>query len=121
MISAIECVTWWEARGSWMQAAMRSATRRRPSISRKVKIPPSDDRRPPSNLAITFLPETDDRPGNGNIGSFMAGVAFTESRVVLIRHQNHTRNQRFKLHPPAPAELFGLAIEIACRATAHGR
>src|SRR5271156_347074 len=36
------------------------------------------------------------------------GCGFLESRVVLIRNQNHTRNQIFKLHPPAPAELCGL-------------
>jgi len=66
-----------------MQAAMRSATRRRPSISRKVKIPPSDDRRPPSNLTTTFLPETGERPGSGSIGSLIAGVAFL--KVALFR------------------------------------
>ena len=75
-MSAIECVTWLEARGSSMQAAIRSATRRRPSISRKVKIPPSEESRPPSNLTTTFLPATGDRPASGSIGSFMAGVAF---------------------------------------------
>ena len=35
---------------------------------------PSDDNRPPSNLATTVLLETGDRPGSGSIGSFMAGV-----------------------------------------------
>jgi hypothetical protein len=34
----------------------------------------------------------------------------------LIRHQNHTRNQIFKLHPPTPAELCGLIV--SCRAFA---
>jgi hypothetical protein len=43
-------------------------------------IPPSDDSRPPSNLATIVLPETGDRPGSGSIGSFMAGVAFLKWR-----------------------------------------
>ena len=60
--------------------AMRSATRRRCSTSRKTKIPPSDDSRPPSNLATIVLPETGDRPGSGSIGSFMAGVVFLKWR-----------------------------------------
>jgi hypothetical protein len=37
-----------------MQAALRSATRMRPSNSRKIKIPPSKKSRP-SNLTTTFL------------------------------------------------------------------
>src|SRR5271157_5278464 len=57
-----------------MQAARRSATRRRCSTSRKTRMPPSDDNRPPSNLATTVLPETGDRPGSGSIRSIMAGV-----------------------------------------------
>ncbi len=35
---------------------------------------------PPSNLTTTDLPETDDKPGSGSIGSFMAGVAQLKSR-----------------------------------------
>ena len=37
-------------------------------------------RRPPSNLATIVLPETGDRLGSGNIGSFMAGRAFLKWR-----------------------------------------
>ena len=40
-----------------------------------------------------------------------SGRRFPESRVVLIRCQNHTRNQRCRLHLQAPAELCGLAGE----------
>ena len=63
-----------------MQAASRSATRRRCSTSRNARTPPSDDKSPPSNLTTTDLPETDDRPGNGSVGSFMAGMARLKSR-----------------------------------------
>jgi hypothetical protein len=47
---------------------------------RKTSIPPSDDSRPPSNLATIVSPETGDGPGSGGIGSFMAGVAFLKWR-----------------------------------------
>ena len=66
---------WSGARGSSMQAAMRSATRRRCSTSRNIRTPPSDDNRPASNLATIVLPPTGDRPGSGSIGLIMAGVA----------------------------------------------
>ena len=65
---------WSGERGSSMQAARRSATRRRCSISRKTRMPPSDDNRPPSNLATTDLSATGDSPGSGGIRSIMAGV-----------------------------------------------
>ena len=63
-----------------MQAANRSATRRRFSTSRSASTPPLDDNSPPSNLATTDLPDTGDRPGSGCIGSFMAGVASRKRR-----------------------------------------
>jgi hypothetical protein len=56
-----------------------SATRRRWSTSRNARTPPSDDNKPPSNLTSTRLPETGDNPGNGDIGSFMAGAASLKS------------------------------------------
>ena len=52
----------------------------RSSTSRNTRTPPSDDKSPPSNLTTTDLPETDDRPGNGSVGSFMAGMARLKSR-----------------------------------------
>src|SRR3981081_4530231 len=36
--------------------------------------PPSDDNKPPSNVATTDLPETGDRPGNGSVELIMADV-----------------------------------------------
>jgi len=63
-----------------MQAASRLARRSRCSTSRNAKTPPSEESKPPSNLTSTCLPETGDNPGNGNIGSFMAGVASLKSR-----------------------------------------
>ena len=56
MMSASVCVICSGARGSSMQAASRSATRSRCSISRNTRTPPSDDSRPPSNWATTVLP-----------------------------------------------------------------
>lgn len=42
---------------------------------RNARTPPSEDSKPPSKSTTTFLPEKGDRPGNGSIGSGMAGVA----------------------------------------------
>ena len=80
MMSASVCVICSGARGSTMQAAMRSATRRRCSTSRKTSTPASDDNNPPSNWAMIFLAPTGDKPGNGSIGLVTAGVAFLKSR-----------------------------------------
>jgi hypothetical protein len=55
-----------------MQAAMRSAMRSRPSTSRKVKIPASEDSHPPST-------------GSAGKESFMADLAFLKVAFVLIR------------------------------------
>ena len=63
-----------------MQAASQLATRSRCSTSRNARTPPSDDSRPPSNLTTTGLPEADDRPGSGSVGSFMANAARLKSR-----------------------------------------
>ena len=70
-----------------MHAASRSATRSRPSISRNANTPPSDDSSPASNLTTTGLPEMEDRPGSGSIGSTMAGVA----RLKLRESASTTR------------------------------
>ncbi len=51
------------------------------------RTPPSDDSRPPSNLATTVLPETGDRPGSGSIGSLMAGVALPEMARIGFDNQ----------------------------------
>src|SRR4051794_21179573 len=67
-----------------MQAANRSATRRRFSTSRSASTPPVDDNSPPSNLATTDLPDTGDRPSSGSIGSFMAGVASRKPAVLIM-------------------------------------
>ncbi len=71
-------------RGSSMQAARRSATRRRYSTSRNTRMPPSDDNRPPSNLTTMVLPETGDRPGSGSIRLFMAGVVSRKWRGLAL-------------------------------------
>ena len=65
-----------------MQAASRSATRSRCSTSRNARTPPSDeDDAAAVNLTTTGLPEADDRPGSGSIGSFMANTARLKSRT----------------------------------------
>src|ERR1700730_8313323 len=48
--------------------------RSRCSTSRSIRTPPSDDNKPPSNVATTDLPETGDRPGNGSVELIMADV-----------------------------------------------
>src|SRR2546425_12266392 len=48
--------------------------RSRCSTSRSIRTPPSDDNKPPSNVATTDLPQTGDRPGNGSIELIMADV-----------------------------------------------
>src|SRR3984893_17540429 len=74
MMSARACVIWSGARGSSIQPAKRSAMRSRCSTSRSIRTPPSDDNKPPSNVATTDLPETGDRPGNGSVELIMADV-----------------------------------------------
>src|SRR6266576_3152321 len=48
--------------------------RSRCSTSGSIRTPPSDDNKPPSNVATTDLPETGDRPGNGSVEWIMADV-----------------------------------------------
>jgi Transposase DDE domain group 1 len=60
------------------------AMRSRCSISRSIRTPPSDDKRPPSNLTTTVLPETGDRPGSGSIRLFMAGVVSLKWRGLAL-------------------------------------
>src|ERR1700704_2528449 len=48
--------------------------RSRCSTSCSIRTPPSDDNKPPSNVATTDLPETGDRPGNGSVELIMADV-----------------------------------------------
>jgi hypothetical protein len=56
-----------------MQAASRSATPSRRSISRRTSTPPSDEREPPSKRATMSFSATGDRPGSGSVESTMAG------------------------------------------------
>src|SRR5271165_6158675 len=72
-----------------MQAASRSATRSRCSTSRSANTPPSDYSSPPSNLTATDLPETDDRPGNGSVGSFMGRMAPQNQTISLYSPTSH--------------------------------
>src|SRR5215210_8078618 len=108
-----------------MQAANRSATRRRFSTSRSASTPPSDDNSPPSNLATTALPDTGDRPGSGSIGSFMAGVASRKWRRLASAPKSYASSaacatpanphEFFRLGTP---EEFGAACAFLCSAHA---
>src|SRR4051812_30641460 len=97
-----------------MQAANRSATRRRFSTSRSASTPPSDDNSPPSNLATTALPAMGDRPGSGSIGSFMAGVA-SRKRRGLTSTTKSKPDQQLAPRPPAPHEFFGIVTLLTKR------
>src|SRR3954449_13515016 len=91
-----------------MQAANRSATRRRFSTSRSASTPPLDDNSPPSNLATTVLPATDDRPGSGSIGSsWRAGPR--GNGADWLQQPNPKPAQQLVPCPPGPHEFFGLA------------
>ena len=59
-----------------------SASPSRLAISRSTITPPSDDRRPASNVAVSGLPSTGDRPGRIDV-AFMAmgGGAPVETRT----------------------------------------
>lgn len=57
------------------------------STSRNARMPPSEVSWPPSNLTTIGLPLTDDKPGSGSIGSFMAGVVQLKSRELGFDNQ----------------------------------
>src|SRR4051812_49542026 len=88
-----------------MQAANRSATRRRFSTSRSASTPPSDDNSPPSNWATTALPDTGDRPGSGSIGSFMAGGGSRGRGGLALANKYLTTSAAFAT-PPPPPQIF---------------
>src|SRR4051794_12610076 len=101
-----------------MQAANRSATRRRFSTSRSASTPPLDDNSPPSNLATTDLPDTGDRPGSGSIGSFMAGGASWKWRGLASAPKPKPAQQLVPC-PPGPHEFFGLSRPTLIRTRAQ--
>src|SRR4051812_43853386 len=89
-----------------MQAANRSATRRRFSTSRSASTPPLDDNSPPSNLATTDLPDTGDRPGSGSIGSFMAGGGSRGRGGVGFTKKNLNGSNTCAPPPPPPPNFL---------------
>lgn len=66
---------------------MAAARQSRPAILRSTIAPPSDDNRPPPNLAVRGFEWTGDRPGsNGVVFRAMGGVfgmAFTPKTLRL--------------------------------------
>ena len=73
------------SRGSSIRAASVLATARRRSASESKITPLSEERRPPSNAAVTFLRDTAGRENVSGLSSVMAGVAglFNVRRMVL--------------------------------------
>ena len=63
------------SRRSGKQRASRSATPSRRSAMASSMTPPSEEMRPPSNAAVTFLPWTAGKEKAGNVSFVMAGVA----------------------------------------------
>ena len=62
-----------------------SAKPRRAAISRSTITPPSDDRRPASNVAVSGLPSTGDRPGRIGVACMaMGGGAPVATRTLCF-------------------------------------
>ena len=62
-----------ESRSSRKRAAIACAKPRRDAISRNTIKPPSEDKRPASNVAVSNLAPTGDRPGRNGV----AGMAMS--------------------------------------------
>jgi hypothetical protein len=64
---------------------MVSASGSRLAISRSTISPPSDDRRPASNVAVSDLPAIDDRPGRNGVACMaMGGVGPVATRTLCF-------------------------------------
>jgi hypothetical protein len=72
------------SRRSGMQRASRSATPKRRSAIDSSITPPSEDSRPPSNAAVTFLPSTAGNEKSGIVLSVMAAMAGAKAREGLV-------------------------------------
>jgi len=71
------------SRRSGRQRARRSATPKRRSAIDSSITPPSEESRPPSNAAVTFLPSTAGNENSGIVSSVMAAVAGANEREEL--------------------------------------
>jgi hypothetical protein len=67
-----------------MQRASRSAIPKRRSAIDSSITPPSEDSRPPSNAAVTFLPSTAGNEKSGIVLSVMAAMAGAKAREGLV-------------------------------------
>src|SRR5688572_12085990 len=76
-----------------------SASLRRVTISRSTITPPSDDRRPASNEAVSGLPATGDRPGKIGVAFMAMGGGSGGDAHELLRHQIPTPTQRLRRRP----------------------
>src|SRR5207344_3082286 len=100
--SATVCVMCEGSRRSAIRAASVSETLRRRSASASNITPLSEDNRPPSNAAVTFLRETDGRLKLSWLSSDMAGVGSEAgARRVGLQHPFPMRVQRFAPYPLA--------------------
>jgi hypothetical protein len=74
------------SRSSMSGPVIVSASRSRWAISRRTMTPPSDDRRPASNVAVSSLPSTADRPGKIDVAFMAWAVAPVATRTICFGH-----------------------------------
>ena len=72
------------SRRSGRQRARRSATPKRRSAIDSSITPPSEESRPPSNAAVTFLPSTAGNEKSGIVTSVMVAMAGAKARKELV-------------------------------------
>ncbi len=89
------------SRHSRMHPASVSARPSRRSASRSSTSPPSDEIRPPSKSAVTFLPYTAGRTNGRRVSSVVADVALSLSRWKCAGQRISSRCQRLKPCPPS--------------------
>ena len=80
IMSAIVWAMCERSRRSGMQRAGGSATPKRRSAIDSSITPPSEESRPPSNAAVTFLPATAGNENSAIVSSVMAAVAGAKAR-----------------------------------------
>jgi hypothetical protein len=84
-----------ESRLSRKRAAITRAKYRRDVISCNTIKPPSEDKRPASNVAASDLAPTGDRPGRNGVAG-MAMSAGPATTPTLLLHQIPTATQRLR-------------------------
>ena len=88
------------SRESRMQPASVSSRPSWRSVSRKRTTPPSDETRPPSKSAVTFLRLTAGRSNGSRVSSVMATWRFRWPGEKTLRQRISTQSQRPTPRPP---------------------